>query len=245
MKIFKEIFGRIWAVWGLVWFLFTLLIFVWPITFTFLIKEPKGVKIFKAFSKCWMTIFLYGIGCPIRIIGKKNYDAGKQYVVTANHQSFMDVPLLTPFFPGPNKTIAKKSMSRIPLFGWVYTRGSVLVDRGNDASRKKSFDAMKHVLQVERLNMAVYPEGTRNRTGAPLKSFYDGAFKLALDCKLEVMPVVMLNTATVMPPGKIFYLWPATLQLHILPAINSANKTLAEVKAQVHQQMWNYIESNK
>jgi len=49
MKIFKEIFGRIWALWGLVWFLFTLLIFTWPITFTFLIKEPQGVKIFKAF----------------------------------------------------------------------------------------------------------------------------------------------------------------------------------------------------
>jgi 1-acyl-sn-glycerol-3-phosphate acyltransferase len=77
----------------------------------------------------------------------------------------MDVPLLTPFFPGPNKTIAKKSFSKIPLFGWVYTRGSVLVDRSSDRSRKKSYDDMKKVLLQDNLNMALYPEGTRNRTG--------------------------------------------------------------------------------
>jgi 1-acyl-sn-glycerol-3-phosphate acyltransferase len=192
-----------------------------------------------------MTIFLYGIGCPIKIVGRKNYDPEKQYVVTANHQSLMDVPLLTPFFPGPNKTIAKKSMSRIPLFGWVYTRGSVLVDRGNDTSRKKSFDAMKRVLQVEKLNMAVYPEGTRNRTGQPLKSFYDGAFRLAIDCKKDVMPVVILNTSTVLPPGKIFYLWPTELQMHILPAVSCANKSLTDLKEAVRQHMWDYILANK
>jgi 1-acyl-sn-glycerol-3-phosphate acyltransferase len=245
MKIFKEIFARIWALWGLIWFLATLFIFVWPITFTFLIKEPQGVKIFKAFSKFWMTIFLYGIGCPIRIVGQENYDPQKQYVVTANHQSLMDVPLLTPFFPGPNKTIAKKSMSRIPLFGWVYTRGSVLVDRGNDTSRKKSFDAMKRVLQVEQLNMAVYPEGTRNRTGKPLKSFYDGAFRLAIDCKKDVMPVVILYTSTVLPPGKIFYLWPTEVQMHLLPSVSSASKSLTELKEEVHHHMWDYILANK
>jgi len=136
-------------------------------------------------------------------------------------------------------------MSRIPLFGWVYTRGSVLVDRGNDTSRKRSFDAMKRVLQVEQLNMAVYPEGTRNRTGQPLKSFYDGAFKLAIDCKKEVMPVVILNTSKAFPPGKIFYLWPTQLQMHILPAVSSENKPLAALKEEVHQHMWDYIVANK
>ena len=135
MSIAKSIAGRVWALWGLFVFLPTLFIFVWPITFTFLIKEPRGVKIFQAVSKYWMTIFLYAIGCPMRVLGKENYDASRQYVVTANHSSFMDVPLLTPFYPGPNKTIAKRSMSRIPFLGWVYTRGNVLVDRGSDVSR--------------------------------------------------------------------------------------------------------------
>ncbi|HMP94997.1 MAG TPA: 1-acyl-sn-glycerol-3-phosphate acyltransferase, partial [Phnomibacter sp.] len=125
MKVFKLIFGRIWALWGLLIFMITLLIFVWPIVFTFLIPEPAGIKTFKAVSKLWMTIFLYAIGCPLKIYGRRHYQAGEEFVVVSNHRSLMDVPLLTPFFPGPNKTIAKRSMSRIPIFGWVYTRGSV------------------------------------------------------------------------------------------------------------------------
>ncbi|HSC55306.1 MAG TPA: lysophospholipid acyltransferase family protein [Phnomibacter sp.] len=239
----KLILGRIWALWGTLWFFITLLIFAWPITFTFLIKEPLGIKIFKALSKCWMTIFLYGIGCRLKISGQHHYNPQKQYVVTANHQSFLDVPLLTPFFPGPNKTIAKKSLSRIPLFGWVYTRGSVLVDRSNDTSRKRSFDAMKKVLLQENLNMAVYPEGTRNRTGQPLKSFYDGAFRLAVDCRKDIMPVVILNTAKALPPSKLFYLWPTTLYMHILPAVSAENKTTAALKQEVFQQMWDFIDA--
>ncbi|MCU0394616.1 MAG: 1-acyl-sn-glycerol-3-phosphate acyltransferase [Chitinophagaceae bacterium] len=245
MPFYKKILGRLWAIWGLVLFATTLLIFVWPITFTFLIKEPYGVRTFKALSKWWMTFFLYGIGCPMRVTGREHYDASKRYVVTANHQSLMDVPLLTPFFPGPNKTIAKRSMARIPLFGWIYARGSVLVDRGSDASRKRSYDAMKRVLLKEQLNMAVYPEGTRNRTGQPLKAFYDGAFRLAMDCRKDIIPVVILHTEKALPPAVPFFLWPTALEMHLLPAISSDGKTLGQLKEEVRSAMWDYIERNR
>jgi 1-acyl-sn-glycerol-3-phosphate acyltransferase len=244
MSISKKILGRVWALWGLLWFLFTLLIFVWPIVITFLIPEPNGVKIFKAVSKFWMTIFLYGIGCPIRVTGKEHYDPSQCYVVTANHQSLMDVPLLTPFFPGPNKTIAKKSMARIPIFGWVYTRGSVLVDRSSDASRKRSFDAMKRVLLEDHLNMAVYPEGTRNRTGQPLKSFYDGAFRLARDTGKDIIPVIIRNTAKALPPSVPFFLWPTSLEMHLLDPVSSSGKTQDQLKEEVRMRMWDYIVAN-
>ncbi len=241
----KNILARIWALWGLVFFVATLLVFVWPITFTFLIPEPYGVRSFKGFAKAWMTIFLYGIGCPMRVYGRQYYRSNQQYVVTANHQSLMDVPLLTPFFPGPNKTIAKKSMARIPLFGWIYARGSVLVDRSNDASRKKSFDDMKKVLLEEKLNMAVYPEGTRNRTGQPLKPFYDGAFRLAIDCQKDVLPVVILNTEKALPPGKAFYLWPIALEMHLMPAVTWRGKSVDELKQEVYREMWQNVVLHK
>jgi 1-acyl-sn-glycerol-3-phosphate acyltransferase len=165
-------------------------------------------------------------------------------VVTANHQSLMDVPLLTPFFPGPNKTIAKKSMARIPVFGWVYTRGSVLVDRSSDASRKRSYDAMKRVLLRDNLNMAVYPEGTRNRTGQPLKSFYDGAFRLAMDTRKDIIPVIIRNTVKALPPSLPFFLWPTLLEMHLLPAVSSAGKKQEQLKEEVRKEMWDYIAAN-
>jgi 1-acyl-sn-glycerol-3-phosphate acyltransferase len=239
------VFGRIWASWALIIFVVTLMIAVLPITLTFLIPEPYGVKIFKAISKAWMTVFLYSIGCPVKVVNKKYYDPSHNYVVCSNHSSFLDVPILTPFFPGPNKTIAKKSFSKIPFFGWIYTRGSVLVDRSSDRSRKRSYDAMKQVLLKDGLNMALYPEGTRNRTGKPLKSFYDGAFKLAAECKKDIIPVIMFNTAEALPPSKSFFLLPKKLQMHLLPPVNCEGKTSAELKDTVFTTMWNYIEKHK
>ncbi len=240
----KQVLARIWALYGLIVFVATLMIFVWPIAISFLIPEPTGMKVFKSTSAFWMRCFLFLIGCPLKVIGKEHYDGSKNYVVTANHQSFMDVPLLTPFFPGLNKTIAKKSMSRIPFFGWVYIRGSVLVDRSSDSSRKKSFEAMKNVLLKEKINMAVYPEGTRNRTGTPLKEFYDGAFRLAVDCKKDIIPVVIFNTAYALPPSRFFFLWPIQLQMHLLPAISSTDKTHKQLKAETYEAMWKYMEQH-
>lgn len=241
--IVKLVFGHLWAFWGLIVFVCTMLVVLVPILLTFLIPEPAGVKTFKAISKAWMTAFLYGIGCPLKVVGKKYYDPSKNYVVTSNHNSLMDVPLLTPFFPGPNKTIAKKSFSRIPLFGWVYTRGSVLVDRSSDASRKRSYDGMKKVLLKEHLNMALYPEGTRNRTGHPLKTFYDGAFRLAADCKKDIIPVIMFNTAKALPAGRPFYLIPHRLEMHLLPPVTCINRTPKQLKEEVFRKMWQYIEA--
>lgn len=241
--LLQSILGRLFALWGLVIFVTTLLIVVIPITLTFLIPEPGGVKAFKAISKGWMAFFLYSIGCPIKIVGKKYYNPSQNYVVASNHNSLLDIPLLTPFFPGPNKTIAKKSFAKIPLFGWVYTRGSVLVDRSSEKSRKRSYDSMKHVVLEENLNMVLYPEGTRNRTGLPLKSFYDGAFKLAVDCKKDIIPVVMFNTAKALPPGITFYLKPQRLEMHLLPPVSCSGKPPKQLKEEVFQVMWQYIEA--
>ena len=241
-SILVEVFGRIWAFWALIVFLVTMFIVIVPITLTFLIPEPYGVRTFKAISKVWMSVFLNLVGCPIKVYGKEHYNANEQYVITSNHRSLMDVPLLTPFFPGANKTIAKKSFSYVPLFGWIYTRGSVLVDRKNDNSRKKSLTDMRNVLLKEKLNMALYPEGTRNRTGKPLKSFYDGAFKLAVDCNKKIIPVVMKSTDYVLPPGKPFFLLPKPLEMHILPEVSVEGKNYTELKEDVFAIMWQYIE---
>lgn len=136
-------------------------------------------------------------------------------------------------------------MASIPLFGVIYSRGSVLVDRGSDASRRKSFDDMKRVLLKENLDMVIYPEGTRNRTGKPLKDFFDGAFRLAIDCEKEIIPVVLLHTANVLPPGKSFFVWPHPIEMHLLPPVSYEGKTTAELRQEVFDAMWGFIESRQ
>jgi 1-acyl-sn-glycerol-3-phosphate acyltransferase len=221
-----------------------LLIIVIPICITFLIKEPLGTEIFRNISKAWMTVWLALIGSPLKVVGKEHFKKGKNYVVVSNHNSLMDVPVTTPYVPGANKTIGKKSFSKVPVFGWVYTRGTVLVDRNSDESRRKSFEDMKEVLQ-QGLHMVVYPEGTRNRTTDPLKSFHDGAFKLAVASQKEIIPTVIFNTRTVLPVDKSFYLWPHRLEMHFLPAVSAGNTTSKELKEKVFKLMWDYYLQHK
>lgn len=241
MKLFKEIFGRIWAIWGLVLFVITLLIAAIPIWLTNFMKEPRGTEVFRKISKAWMTFFLFLIGCPVRVKGKSNFKKGQAYVVVCNHSSLMDVPLTTPFIPGPNKTIAKIEMAKIPVFGMIYRRGSVLVDRKSDESRRKSLEDMKQVL-AGGMHMCIYPEGTRNKTGQPLKSFYDGAFRLAVDTGTPVIPAIIRNTGKVLPPGKPFYLWPHTLSMQFLePVMVTKQDDVTNVKEKVFKLMWDKI----
>jgi 1-acyl-sn-glycerol-3-phosphate acyltransferase len=156
----------------------------------------------------------------------------------------MDVPITTPFVPGANKTIAKKSFTKAPLFGWIYRRGAVLVDRNSDESRRRSYDEMKKTL-ADGLHMVIYPEGTRNRTNDPLKQFYDGAFKLATETGKDIMPTVIFNTRKVFPPNKTFYLEPHRLEMHFLPPVPSQNIKSKELKDKVFKLMWDYYRMKK
>ena len=175
MRIVKNILGRIFAFWALLSFVLTFLIIFIPSMFCWLIPDPKGQKLFIQIAKLWMNVWLRITGCSVRIKGKSNFKFGETYIVTSNHNSLMDVPLSSPFIPGANKTIAKSTFTKVPLFGFYYMKGAVLVNRANDKSRRQSFDKMKSVLN-QGIHICIYPEGTRNRTSEPLKKFYDGAF---------------------------------------------------------------------
>jgi 1-acyl-sn-glycerol-3-phosphate acyltransferase len=125
------------------------------------------------------------------------------------------------------------------LFGLYYRKGSVLVDRNNDNSRRKSFEEMKKVL-AEGIHMCIYPEGTRNRSKEPLKKFYDGAFKLAVSTQTPIIPALIFNTQKAMPINKTFYLLPQRLQLHFLPEVDSNNISVSDLKQQVYTIMSHY-----
>lgn len=236
MKTIKNIFGCIWAFWGLVSFLITFLIIIIPAMLTHLVKEPKGQEYFIALSRLWMNVWLFLVGCPVKVTGRENFKANTNYVVVFNHNAFLDVPLSAPYVPGANKTIAKASFAKIPLFGLFYSKGSVLVDRRDDKSRSKSFDAMKKVLDAG-MHMCIYPEGTRNRSDQPIKPFYDGAFRLAVAAKKDIMPCVITGTKKAMPINKKFFLLPTRLKMHFLPPVSSENISVADLKEKVFNVM--------
>jgi 1-acyl-sn-glycerol-3-phosphate acyltransferase len=90
------------------------------------------------------------------------------------------------------------------------------------------------------MHMVIYPEGTRNRTNNPLKTFYDGAFKLAVDAKKEIVPTLIFNTKKVLPTNKTFFFWPHRLEMHFLPPVDTTGIPPKELKEKVFKIMWNY-----
>lgn len=239
MQLLKNILGRLFALWAMLSFIISMLLFLIPITLIGFWPEPKRSRLTHIFFVAWMKMFFILSGVRRRYIGRQNFKQGENYVVVCNHNSFMDVPLTSPGIPGPNKTIAKVEMSRIPLFGIMYKRGSVLVDRKSEQSRKESYNRMKEVLKRE-LHMCIYPEGTRNKTPEPLQRFHDGAFRLAVDTKKAVLPALIFYTNKVLPRHKTFYFWPRTIEMHFLPAVTSHNKTAEELKGEVFGLMKDY-----
>ena len=245
MSLFKNIFGRIWALWGLSSFVLSFLIIFIPSMFSYLFKdEVKGQNYFILVSRIWMQSWLYLIGCPVKVIGREYFQKNETYVIVYNHNEFLDVPLSAPFVPGGNKTIAKASFGKVPIFGWFYKRGGIMVDRNKENSRVKSFEEMKTALK-KGIHMCIYPEGTRNRTGNPLKPFYDGAFKLAIDAKKEIIPCVIVGTNKAMPVKKTFYLLPKKLKMIFLKPVSSDNIDTKSLNKKVFDLMYNEFTKNQ
>ena len=239
MKIIKEIMGRVFALWALITFIVTFIIIFIPSMICWLIPEPKGQDIFIKIARLWMNVWLNLVGCPIKIKGKENFFPGNTFIVTSNHNSMMDIPLSCPYIPGPNKTIAKSSFARIPLFGLFYMKGSILVNRKSERSRRQSFEKMKDTLS-RGMHMSIYPEGTRNRSAEPLKKFHDGAFRLAEKTGRSIIPAILFNTKNVLPPGKLFYFMPHKLEMHFLEPVLVESQTAEQLKVIVFNTMKEY-----
>ena len=244
MKIIKNILARIFALWAIIIFISSMLLIYIPFLITGLWSEPKKTYLFINLSRVWMKIFFTLTGVRRVFKGRENFAQGENYIVLCNHNTFMDVPLSSPGIPGANKTIAKIEMARIPLFGILYKRGSVLVDRKSEESRKASFNKMKEVLQLG-MHMCIYPEGTRNKTKEPLQRFHDGAFRLAVDTGHSIMPVLLFNTSIVLPNNKSFYYWPTKVEMHFLEPVPVGSLTAEQLKEKIFTLMKEYYVQHK
>lgn len=220
-----------------------MLIAIIPASIALLFDEPTRAKIVHPSYKIWMSFFLPVVGCPVFRKGKKNFVKGQNYVVVVNHNSLVDIPVSTPWIPGPNKTLAKIEMASTPIFGVIYKAGSILVDRDSDNSRKESFTKMQQTLK-QGLHLCLYPEGTRNKTSEPLQEFFDGAFITAIRAQKPIMPAVIFGTRDILPNKPKLWAWPKPIRYHFLEPIETTGMSLSDrhaLKDRVHDLMKNYI----
>ena len=187
-------------------------------------------------ADCWY--FLIGIY-------HKNYyevphDKHKPYIFVANHISYIDAPIIVKTLRQKVRVLAKAEMSRIPFFGFIYRNAVVTVDRGSAEARANSVRILKSVLKKE-ISIFIFPEGTFNITGAPLKSFFDGAFRVAIEMQTPIKPILFLDGYNRMNYRSIFLLTPGRCRSVFLDEIPTAGLTPADLNF-LKQKVFNIME---
>lgn len=158
------------------------------------------------------------------------YDSMESYVVLSNHQSAMDIPANVASAPKDIlfKFLGKKEADRIPFFGFLINRLCILVDRKDEQSRKTSYARMKAEME-KGYSIILYPEGTRNRSAEPVKEFYDGGFKLAIEMQKPIVVTTICGIKELNPPEYVLSYRPGKIVCHWEEPISTLGMSLEDL----------------
>jgi len=166
-------------------------------------------------------------GVKIVVDGLDRLDPATTYVFTPNHQSIIEVPLMVTYLDRNTAFLAKKELFKIPIFGnGMRQIGIIPVDRSNSAAAVESARNATRNLRAGK-SYVVYPEGTRSPDGR-LLPFKKGAFLMAVDAGVPVVPITVSGSSRVMPKGKVRVL-PGTIRLTIHEPISTTGYSRANV----------------
>lgn len=224
----------------LVFISFLLLIFPLVVIASFFGKIRGGNFIYKL-CHAWADFFLFMIAVYHRNIFEVPHDRSRQYVFVFNHISFMDIPILLKSIRRQQfRVLGKAEMAKVPLFGFIYRSAAVLVERGDVQKRARSVQQLKSVLNKE-VSIVIAPEGTFNLTHQPLKEFYDGAFRVAIETQTPIKPMLILDAYDRMHYKSIFSMRPGRSRTVFLEEIRVAGLTLNDVDS-LKQQVYKIME---
>lgn len=197
----------------------------------------------------WRLCMLWGdIWFPLIFIWTKRiyeapHDKSKPYIFVSNHISFIDAAYLVKVFRQPVRPLAKIEMTKIPVFGFIYKNAVVTVDRTNSQNRSNSIRILKSIIK-KGISVLVFPEGTFNMTNKPLKEFYDGAFRVAIETQTSIKPVLFLDTYNRMNYKTVFSLMPGKCRAVYLEEISVNGLTINDthsLKEKVYSIMENKL----
>ncbi len=179
--------------------------------------------------KLWADVVFVCWGMVHKNYFESPHDIDRQYVFVFNHISYMDIPVILKAVRGQHfRILGKSDMAKIPLFGFIYRNAVVMVDRASAAKRANSVMQLKSILR-KNISVVISPEGTFNYSHQPLKSFYDGAFRIAIETQTPVKPVLFLDTFYRMHYSTIFSLTPGRSRAVFLEEISVDGLTLKDL----------------
>lgn len=191
--------------------------------------KVTGGNIIYTICRFWAKASLFAWGIRHRNIYEAPHDAGHACIFVFNHISFMDIPLLLLAFGKQHiRVLGKAELSKVPVFGFIYRKAAVTVDRSDAKHRAQSVETLKMVLK-KNISIVMAPEGTFNMTHAPLKDFYDGAFRIAIETQTPIKPVVFLDAYDRLPYENLFSLNPGKSRAIFLPEVQVVGLTMGQL----------------
>ena len=188
MKFIKYPFYIFLRIWFYLMMGLPLIIFA-PILIVLTFKQSWYPLFFKV-ARVWGSFILLASGfIPVRKSGVFN-KSGESFMIIGNHTSMLDIMLMLHTVKNPFVFVGKKELTKIPVFGYFYRRTCILVDRGDSKSRRKVFEQAEARIK-QGLSICIFPEG-----GVPedetliLDQFKDGAFRLAIEHQLPILPLL-------------------------------------------------------
>lgn len=231
MKIFKNIAILIYRIWYYI-LLFLSILILFPFLFISILRE-EWYPIFFKLARFWAYIILFGMGF-IPIIKKGvQFKKGESYMIVANHTSMIDIMLMLFITKDPVVFVGKKELSKIPLFGFIYKRTCILVDRNNSQSRRAVFNSAQQKINLG-YSICIFPEG-----GVPsdesiiLDDFKDGAFRLAIEHKIPIAPVTFHDNKKLFS-YTFFSGGPGKMRVMLHPLISTSNFSI-EMKKELNK----------
>lgn len=190
MKKIKEILGGLWKIYVFLWFTVLLLI-LYPLYALFLFTE-------KHFNKAFLLLRFH-TGLLMSIVGvftsvkNRHYiQKGQAYVITPNHSSFLDILILYQTFTQYFVFMGKKSLTNVPVFGIFFKKMNIPVDRKSIMDAKRSMDRCADELDKGH-SVVLFPEGTISENVPEMLKFKNGAFKLAIEKQVPVIPITFFT----------------------------------------------------
>ncbi len=234
----KKIFGKIWLVWFGIWFI-SIFLLIYPFLFLLLLT-PKTYRYADKLRKLWGKSSSYlGLMIPA-ITYEVPLNKKSQYVICPNHMSYIDIVSAGGFFPTFNFFMAKMELKKLPLFSIWFKTIDVPVKRESLRSAHGAFVDAGNKLD-EGGTLIIFPEGRIPDDAPKLHKFKPGAFKLAIEKKLPVVPVTFLDN---MDRLNIFD-WtctPGKMRIHVHAPIETAHLSIDDVQS-LQDQVYSIIHS--
>jgi len=191
MKFVKIIFWTLYRVWFFILMAIPILI-MFPFLVISILKE-SWYPYFFVMARIWAKFILLGMGFYVKVDTEEAIQEGKSYMFVANHTSMTDIMLMLSVVKNPFVFVGKKELTKIPLFGFFYKRTCILVDRNCSKSRSGVFLRAQNRLN-QGLSICIFPEGgVPDDESVLLDSFKDGAFRLAVEHQIPIVPMTFAD----------------------------------------------------